>query len=384
MKKTLASFILFLFFMSSISGGSLRLSTLQSNSPETYVSTSVESMENVRQLRQYSAEAFSKKWLSGSNDRYFPVLKRSLFTFIQYALALSSATVIHEVGHAEAVENFGGMSQLGVGDNVGLSIWEMYVETLISSERAYTSYTGSFTNEERALISGAGMNANLDYTRWIRRESLLNDSVEFVDVIDSFVNRFIVWGYFLTNLNGGDLEGDPNVYVGDLERQGVDTSVETIFMLHTIAMILSGDTYQSHDTLKPKPFHTSKKGTSYFLPDHYVYHNSNNVSYAIEGVIRKNIHTSYLYGLEHTVIGESQPLEFLIGVDHRSRLFRQLVMGIYGGKHYYLSGEVTLLKYKRVLPFIQFVQGDSGTLFQKRSWPHSDGNVFIGVKVPIK
>jgi hypothetical protein len=383
MKKIVILFIGILYSLNV--AADLSISTVQQNNAETHLPTTIESMENVRQFRQYTTTFITEKWRADSPYRFTYGVQKVLVTFSNYFLANVSATVVHEVGHSQAVASFGGISSLEIGDYENLSIWELYAQGLLTTDRAYTSYYGNFTDKESAMIAGAGMNANSDYSRSIYRESLLKDSVTFTDSVDYHVNRFQVWAYFLSNLNGGDPEGDPNTYVDKLNEQGVDTSVNDIFILHTVSALLSGGFHQSHSSKNElKPSFKLLKGKKLFLPEHYVYHNSNNVSYAIEGVMRLNSKSSLIYGLEKSVIGESQPVEFLVGMDRNDDLLRRSVlMTVSGSLHYFFTGRLAFQSFKHGHPFFEVVYGDSETLAQQRLWSFEKGAIMAGVKIPL-
>ena len=71
-------------------------------------------MENIRQLRQHFSNFLSKNWNFESDHKLKKAYQTLILIVPQYFLANASATVIHEVGHAQSVSSFGRTPKLWV------------------------------------------------------------------------------------------------------------------------------------------------------------------------------------------------------------------------------------------------------------------------------
>lgn len=379
--------LLLLSFL-GVFANSFSLSTQQNYNINYDVNAAQEWVENIREARHVMLDGYENLFFHYNTNS---ARNRRLFAFSTYLINFpfvnAGAVTLHEVAHAEKAANFGVSSSFGVGSESGLDASSLYWRKFGFNSNAYTEFYGTFTDEEFSDVFAAGMNANTQYSRELYRRFIIEDEVRLYDVFDYTYNKFLASAYFIGSQNNRNPDGDPSLYVENLKDLGVETSVNDILIMQVISLFFSGglkSTYEAFNvyTISGQkslvPGYRRWHDIRFYRPEHSVYLNRDNVSYAVEGYLRNSEDRLFTYGVESSVKGVSQPAELLLGVTKSFNhwgLDSQLFFNV--DSNYFL--DLTLERRLSYLTlFTRALIGDGRTMKQKRDWITDDQRILAG------
>jgi hypothetical protein len=402
MKKFSLSLIILIFLnlTNALTCLELEFSTLNLYEKETNSLATNKTFEGLSSIKNYLLNTIEDTATPITNKNYYK--RQAVYlplTFINYSISYATSTVIHEVGHAEKAYHFGATTSLGIdwlGQNqkTGLNVYELFWQVLTTNQRAFASweYT-NLTIKEKTFITGSGPNTNTIYSSYLANKFNFQNNYNVFGNADYFINKIINPIYSGNNLDNKDPQGDYNVYVKNLNKQNISTSVRDIYNLEIISLLLSGGLYntflcnQQYTTRGIKDFQPISmlfQNLQIYIPEHSVYLNSDNVSYSIETNIRDNNNIFYTLGIENSVIGNSKPIELSFGCINSIKNWDfETEININSAFNYFIKSKISLKLTDSFSTFAMIYLGDQATLKQQREWLHSPSIIIMGINLNI-
>ncbi|MFT5171399.1 MAG: hypothetical protein ACI9BD_001176, partial [Candidatus Marinamargulisbacteria bacterium] len=361
MKKQFLVILCLCLTMTALYAGDVPYSSFQFKNNDTDIQAALEWAEGMTAIQDGIADGlYDLLSVTSQPNRYLRTVLELPVLFLEWRFSWAVATSVHEVGHAAVMRHDGRFPSFGQGDRQNLSIWELYLGNIVSSERSYTHLTEaspvSVTNRQRALEIGAGINANTQFAERLNRRSLRRHKYRYREAITMLTNKSYGAGYFATGRGGADPFGDPSQYLLAIENQGHSVNYENVFLIKSLASLISGSTLNAIRTREQFVLYNASGGSplawqigewDLFIPEWMVYLNEDSVSILGEFFFRHVGMPLLSVGFEQSFMGNSFSKEGSFSISDDLREFAydlRFTMNARMDYFYQLYGHQELLK----------------------------------------
>lgn len=304
---------------------------------------------------------------------------------VSWWISRTNYTLVHEVSHAQAVKEFGGRNiTFWVGNKQYKTVGEFYLAFMGTYNRGAVSY--EFPSDEiispqqEAVISAAGINAQLNIAEDIAQESQVNQYFDQSDALHYILNKVVSTVYY--NYDSDSSSSDLAHYADALYKQGVIQSHEIsktkeyISNISFLATLLSGRTWEAinaisneialnHSTSATYRFKTPLGVFSW--PEFTAFLNESSITFKTSTSFYTDKSTTYQLSYETSVLGQ-EINEVGLGATYRYDEWETTLKGYFNdrdGRGLYIRSKYDVGS-RNGFSFFAEARFDNGTLDQRR------------------